>query len=67
MVDLKSLTIRLREAKGGKDSIANISDEYANLLRQYLLARPPMSIDGRLPLFYTILGEDGTEKISIEC
>lgn len=48
-----SLTIRLREAKGGKDGIANIADDCANLLRQYFIARPPLSIDGRMPLFYT--------------
>jgi integrase/recombinase XerD len=61
-VDLKSLTIRLREAKGGKDGIANISDECANLLRQYLLARPPLSINGRLPLFYTDFGRRWDRK-----
>ncbi len=55
-IDLKSLTIRIREGKGGKDGIAYISDECATVLKDYLQVRPPLEIKGRRPLFYTDYG-----------
>jgi integrase/recombinase XerD len=55
-LDLKSRTIRIREAKGRKDGIALITERCANVLRNYLEMRPPVEIDGRSPLFYTDFG-----------
>jgi len=52
-LDLKSRTIRIREAKGGKDGIAFITERCANVLRNYLEVRPAIEIDGKSPLFYT--------------
>jgi len=46
-LDLKSLTLRIREAKGGKDGIVYIQDVCARTLRQYLAIKPFLVIDGR--------------------
>ncbi|OPX78827.1 MAG: putative tyrosine recombinase XerC-like protein [Methanosaeta sp. PtaB.Bin039] len=55
-LDLKSLTLRVREGKGGKDGIVYITEDCARILRHYLQARPPLEIDGLHPLFYTDFG-----------
>ena len=55
-LDLKNLTIRIRNGKGGKDGIAFISDECASILKEYLEIRPQLEIKGRKPLFYTDFG-----------
>lgn len=52
-LDLNSLTIRVREGKGGRDGNAFITDECARYLKQYLSIRPAFKIDGRQPLFYS--------------
>jgi integrase/recombinase XerD len=61
-VDLKAMTIRIREGKGGKDGMANIKDECANVLREYLQVRPPLEVDGHIPLFYTDFGQRWDRK-----
>jgi integrase/recombinase XerD len=55
-VDLKNLTLRVREGKGGKDGIVPIKNECAINLKRYLAVRPPLEVDGRHPLFYTDFG-----------
>ncbi|MGA9098422.1 MAG: tyrosine-type recombinase/integrase [Methanotrichaceae archaeon] len=55
-VDLKALTLRIREGKGGKDGIVIISSECAATLKKYLEVRPTLDVDGRFPLFYTDFG-----------
>ena len=55
-LDLKSLTITIKEGKGGRDGIAYISDGCACVLREYLEVRPSLEIKGRKPLFYTDYG-----------
>jgi integrase/recombinase XerD len=55
-LDLKNLTVRIRNGKGGKDGIAFISDECASILKEYLEIRPQLEIKGRRPLFYTDFG-----------
>ncbi|MCJ7444534.1 MAG: tyrosine-type recombinase/integrase [Methanotrichaceae archaeon] len=50
---MKTLTIRVREGKGGQDGFAFITDECSKTLKQYLAIRPPFGIDGRRPLFHT--------------
>ncbi len=55
-LDLKSLTIRIREGKGGREGYGFITDECARYLKQYLSIRPSLEIDGRQPLFYTDFG-----------
>lgn len=55
-LDLKNLTIRVREGKGGRDGIVFISNECAATLKRYLQIRPPLEVDGLYPLFYTDFG-----------
>lgn len=55
-LDFKSLTIRIRKAKGGRVQIAYIHPECINTLKQYLSVRPIIKIDGETPLFYTHTG-----------
>lgn len=56
-VDLKSLTLRVRAGKGGKDGMVLITDECAVILKQYLAVRPSLVVDGHYPLFYTNFGQ----------
>jgi integrase/recombinase XerD len=55
-LDLKGLSVRVREGKGGRDGITYISEECAGTLRRYLEIRPQLLIEGRQPLFYTDFG-----------
>lgn len=55
-LDLKGLTIRIKEGKGGKDGVVYISEDCAKTLRKYLAIRPPLDVDGHQPLFYTDFG-----------
>ncbi|MGD0951065.1 MAG: tyrosine-type recombinase/integrase [Methanotrichaceae archaeon] len=55
-VDLKTLTLHVRQGKGGKDGIVLISNDCASTLRKYLAMRPSLKIDDRQPLFYTDYG-----------
>jgi len=52
-IDLKTLTLRIRNGKGGKSALLPIPPECAGVLRSYLEVRPPMMIDGKQYLFYT--------------
>jgi integrase len=52
-IDLETLTIRVREGKGGKYGIALMSPQCSDVLKSYLGMRPPLEIDGQQPLFYT--------------
>jgi len=55
-VDLKSMVIRIRGGKGGRDGMVYISHDCARTLREYLELRPPHMINGLQPLFYTDFG-----------
>jgi integrase/recombinase XerD len=55
-LDIKSQTLRIREAKGGKDGMIFLKDECIKVLRQYLAMRPQLVVEGSHPLFYTICG-----------
>lgn len=55
-LDLETLTIRVREGKGGRCGFAFITDDCARYIKQYLEIRPPLIIDGRQPLFFTDFG-----------
>lgn len=55
-IDLESLTIRVREGKGGTYGIALMSPQCSDILKSYLEMRPPLEIDGQQPLFYTAYG-----------
>jgi integrase/recombinase XerD len=61
-VDMKALTLRVREGKGGKDGIAFINNECAAIIKRYLLVRPKLEINGRTPLFYTDYGKRWTKR-----
>ena len=52
-VDLKTLTLRIRDGNGGKSALLPIPPECAEVLRSYLEIRPPLEIDGKRYLFYT--------------
>ncbi len=52
-VDIKALTIRVRNGKGGKDAIVYITDDCAKTLKRYLEVRAPLEVKGHKPLFYT--------------
>ena len=55
-LDLKTLNLRIRDGKRGKQSILPIPPACGEILRQYLQVRPALEIDGRFPLFYTDFG-----------
>jgi integrase/recombinase XerD len=61
-VDMKALTLRVREGKGGRDGIVLMNNECASLIKRYLLVRPQLEIDGRTPLFYTDYGNRWTKR-----
>ncbi len=61
-VDLKALTLRVREGKGGRDGIVFINNECATIIKRYLLVRPILEIDNRTPLFYTDYGKRWTKR-----
>jgi integrase/recombinase XerD len=52
-VDLKTLTLRIRDGKGGKSALLPIAPECAKVLKSYLELRPPLEVDGKQYLFYT--------------
>jgi integrase/recombinase XerD len=56
-VDFKAMTLRIRNGKGGIDSIIPIKNECAINLKRYLSVRPPFEVDGQCPLFYTDFGK----------
>jgi integrase/recombinase XerD len=55
-LDLKAMTIKVRDGKGGKEAITYITDDCAKTLKRYLEVRTPLEIEGRRPLFYTDFG-----------
>ena len=61
-IDMKSLTLRVREGKGGRDGIVFMNNECAAIIKRYLLIRPLLEIDGRTPLFYTDYGKRWTKR-----
>jgi len=52
-IDLKTLTLRIRNGKGGKSALLPIPPECAEVLRSYIEFRPSLEIDGKQYLFYT--------------
>lgn len=56
-IDLKSLTLRIRDGKGGRAGVVPLSNECVSVLKDYLRIRPPLEIEGRKPLFYTDYGK----------
>ena len=61
-IDLKALTLRVREGKGGRDGIVFINNQCAAILKRYLAVRPKLDIDGRTPLFFTDYGKRWTKR-----
>jgi len=51
------MTIRVKRGKGGKEGLVYINNDCIRVLRQYIAARPPLEIDKRRPLFYTVYGQ----------
>jgi len=54
-VDLKTLSLRIRDGKFGKPALLLIPPECARTLGEYLRIRPRVEIEGRYPLFYSDL------------
>lgn len=52
-VDLDRLALKVRDGKGGKSAVVFISEDAAEILRDYLAIRPDLEIKGQSPLFYT--------------
>jgi integrase/recombinase XerD len=50
-IDLETLTIRVREGKGGKDGITLMSPQCSEVLKSYLEMRPPLEIDGQQQIY----------------
>lgn len=61
-ISLNSLTIRIRNGKGGKEAIVPISSDCAETLKEYLKIRPKFQIQGKNPLFYTNRGNFWNRK-----
>jgi integrase/recombinase XerD len=61
-LDLKDLSLRIRDGKGGRAAIAFLSNDCGALMKNYLGARPPLIVDGRQPLFYTDFGKRWDRK-----
>jgi integrase/recombinase XerD len=52
-LNLQDTTLRVREGKGGKDGIIFINNDVIQIIRKYLIARPPIESDA---LFITDYG-----------
>jgi site-specific recombinase XerD len=52
-IDLKTMSLRIRDGKFGKSAILPIPPACAQVLEQYLQVRPPIEIGGKHLLFYT--------------
>ena len=61
-IDLGSMTLRIRDGKGGRSGMVPLSNECIAVLKDYLHIRPPLEIDGRKPLFYTDHGKRWDRK-----
>jgi integrase/recombinase XerD len=61
-IDLKSLTLYIRDGKGGRAGIIPLSDECVTIVKEYLKIRPPLEIEDRRPLFYTDFGKRWDRK-----
>jgi integrase/recombinase XerD len=61
-IDLQKLTVRIREGKGGWPGIVGFSNDCGAMIKSYLDFRPPLKIDGEMPLFYTDYGDRWDRK-----
>lgn len=52
-IDLESLTMRIREGKGGRYGLALMSPQCSDILKSYIEMRPSLEINNEQPLFYT--------------
>lgn len=52
-IDLKSLSLRIRDGKFGKSAILPIPPDCAQVMESYLQVRPKIQIDNKYLLFYT--------------
>ena len=61
-LDLNTLTIHVRGGKGGKDGIVHIQDDCGKVLKRYLEVKPPVTVNGRKPLFFSDHGRRWNRK-----
>ena len=52
-IDLKTMTLRIRDGKFGKSAILPIPQACVQTLEQYLQVRPRIEIEGKHPVFFT--------------
>ncbi|MCK9439838.1 MAG: tyrosine-type recombinase/integrase [Methanothrix sp.] len=52
-INFKTMTIKVREGKMGKDGIVYLTEDCIKTLKRYLEIRPQLKIEGKTPLFYT--------------
>lgn len=52
-VNFRTMTIKVRDGKMGKDGVVYLTEDCAKTLKRYLEIRPELEIKGRRPLFYT--------------
>jgi integrase/recombinase XerD len=52
-LDLKNMTLRIRDGKFGKPALLPIPHPCAQVLKEYLQIRPRIEINGKYPLFYS--------------
>lgn len=52
-IDLKTMSLRIRNGKFGKSAILPIPPACVQVLEQYFQVKPRIEIDGKYPLFYT--------------
>jgi integrase/recombinase XerD len=70
-IDLKTMTLRIRDGKFGKSAILPIPQSCVQILEQYLQVRPKVEIGGKFPVFYTdrhhLWNLRGLEMVLSEC
>lgn len=52
-LDFKAMTLRIRNGKGGKDSLVYLTEDCARTLKRYLEIRPSIEVKNKKVLFYT--------------
>jgi len=52
-IDMKTMTLRIRDGKFGKSAILPIPKACVQTLEQYLQVRPCIEIGGKHPVFFT--------------
>jgi integrase/recombinase XerD len=52
-IDFKTLSLKVRNGKGGKEGIVCLTEDAIMTLKKYIGIRPELEINGKKPIFYT--------------